>query len=260
MKISCIIVDDELPARLGLQALIEEIPELDLIGSCSNGLKAIETISEKKPHLVFLDIQMPGVNGFEVIASLPKPRPHVIFTTAHDQYAIKAFEISAVDYLLKPFSDERFEQATKKAISLIQSNQINSGDPLQTLIDKTTERTGTNAQLIHGAATPSNMITFKSGGKIHQVDSDEITHLEAYDYYVKVYFGKQMILIRESMKQMEKMLPQFFVRIHKSHIVNTNKITEFGKLKDGADHVLLKDGQYLKVSRNYKAELMKALS
>lgn len=259
MKANCIIVDDENPARLGLRALIGDVESLELIETCSNGLEAIDKINSLKPDLVFLDIQMPGVNGFEVIASLTKPRPYIIFTTAHDQYAIKAFELNAVDYLLKPFSDDRFLQATQKALKLINSDRSLADDSLQNLINHTTSKTGSSAKLVQDSANDETIV-FKSGGKIHKVDIKELNFVEAYDYYVKVHFNNDFILIRESMKQMEENLPNEFIRIHKSYIINLNKVKEFGKFEEGMDQVLLRSGEFLKVSRSYKSQLVAALS
>lgn len=260
MKINCIIVDDEELARKGLREILSTKKNIGVIKSCQDGLTAIEAIKSLKPELVLLDIQMPGINGFEVVASLPKPHPHVIFITAHDQYAVKAFEINAIDYLLKPFSDERFDQALNKAILTIKTTAIDENQSLENLINHTKESFKGSTKIVSGLSNTESVI-FKSDGQIHKVNMDRISHIEAYDYYIKIHVLDQFFLIRESMKKIQDRLPNgMFLRIHKSYIVNLKMIKQFGKAKNSGHEVILQSGQVLKVSRNYKSELQKMLS
>ncbi|MGB3467676.1 MAG: LytTR family DNA-binding domain-containing protein [Cyclobacteriaceae bacterium] len=255
MNIRCIIVDDEALAREGLEAILSEKKDMEILRSCEDGLSAITAIEDLKPDLVFLDVQMPGVNGFEVVASLTRPRPYVIFVTAHDQYAIKAFEISAVDYLLKPFSDSRFDTALKKATDLLQKDRLSENYAMDTLISHTRKSAKGNTQLLTGTLQ-DNTLVFKADGQVHKVGYSAISHIEAYDYYIKIHIANDLFLIRETMKNMTDQLPaDRFVRIHKSHIVNLDYVRQYGKGADDYHQVTLTDGQTLRVSRSYKNNL-----
>ena len=256
-KIKTIIVDDEELARQGLVMMLAQVPEVEVINTCNNGLEAIDVISDLIPDLVFLDIQMPGVNGFEVIASIAKPRPQIIFTTAHDEYALKAFEVNAIDYLLKPFTDERFQVALSKAIERIKLNR--SQEKMDDLVESTVTVNSGNTKIITGLETEDSIV-FKSEGKVFKVAYSAISHIEAFDYYIKIHVSGNFYLIRESMKKMEERLPNdLFVRIHKSYIVNVRVITQFGKSDEGGHEVKLVTGQKLKVSRNHKNQLLRHL-
>lgn len=257
MKIRCIIVDDEALAREGMEAILSDRQDITVMRSCSDGLSAINAIETLKPELVFLDVQMPGVNGFEVIASLPKPRPHVIFVTAHDHYAIRAFEINAVDYLLKPFSDARFDAALQKATDLLMKEELTRNLAIENLIDHTKKKTRASRHLLSGAGV-DNSIVFKSDGQVHRLAFPEITHVEAYDYYVKIHTAGQYFLIRETMKKMEQQLPaDLFMRVHKSYIVNINFIRQYGKGEDDHYAITLRNDVVLRVGRSYKKEVDK---
>lgn len=259
MKLRCIIVDDEELAREGIKVLLEEHPQVEVLRSCHDGLTAITAIEQLQPDLVFLDIQMPGVNGFEVIASLSKPRPYIVFATAHDQYAIKAFEINAIDYLLKPFSDERFNQALEKATDALKKDQLKKNQAIDNLISQTVNTTKTSAQIVLGSKDQQTIV-FKSDGQVYQILLDDITHVEAFDYYIKVHVNNQFFLIRETMKQMSSRLPEKqFIRIHKSYIVNIKKVSQFGKGDGDNFQVTLNSGEALRVSRSYKNAVQDAL-
>jgi len=259
MNIKCIIVDDEELAREGLLFLLSEREGVEVIRSCGDGLSAISAIEQLKPDLVFLDVQMPGINGFEVIASIPGPKPYVIFATAHDQYAIKAFEINAIDYLLKPFSDERFDQALEKAIGSIKRDQLQENLALDQLIKHTRESVKSTTQLLSGTSEEKRLI-FKADGQVYRIPFDDISHIEAYDYYIKIHVKENFFLIRETMKKMQEKLAQnSFMRIHKSFIVNTRQVRQFGKSPEDHHVVTLVSGTQLKVSRSYKNQLQEAL-
>lgn len=258
MTVTCLIIDDELTARRGMQALLEDFPELRLLGTCSNGVEAIDDIRSLKPDLIFLDVQMPGISGFEVLASLPKPWPQVVFTTAHDQFALKAFEVAAVDYLLKPFSDERFAEAVERAKKQLALRR-GSDAGVQSLLGQTqASLRGTSA--IVDRKDERHRLVIRSEGSIHLLDHADVSHVEAYDYYVKVHVKDRFFLLRETMKKMEERLPgELFVRIHKSFIVNLSFV-KAAHLRDSHEYeVELQTGAVLKVSRNFKAGLMERL-
>lgn len=259
MKIRCIIVDDEELAREGIKVLLEEHPHVEVLRSCSNGLSAITAIEQLTPDLVFLDIQMPGVSGFEVIASLPKPRPYIIFVTAHDQYAIKAFEINAIDYLLKPFTDERFSQAVGKATDTLKKDRIQKSQAIDNLISHTASSAKSSAKIVSGIQDQETII-FKSEGQVYQIQLADISYVEAFDYYIKVHVDDQFFLLRETMKQMATRLPaDQFIRIHKSYIVNIKMVTQFGKGDNDNFQVTLISGAQLRVSRSYKSAFQGAM-
>ncbi len=258
--IKTIIVDDEPQAVRLLADYTLKCSDLKLLDTFSNPIEAFHFLTNESVDLIFLDIQMPGINGFEVIASLPKPRPYVIFVTAHDQYAIKAFEINAIDYLLKPFGDERFDQAVNKAIDVLKKDQLQRSRSLDSLINLTKESIKGPTKILSGTNEEDTLI-FKSDGQIHRVPFQEISHVEAFDYYIKIHVGDKFFLIRETMKKMALRLPQeVFIRIHKSFIVNIKKVTQFGKAEGDNYQVLLNNGERLRVSRSYKNAIQEALT
>jgi two-component system, LytTR family, response regulator len=258
MKATCLIIDDEETARRGLAVLLEDFPELQLAGFCANGVEAIDQIRSLRPDLIFLDVQMPGINGFEVLASLPKPWPQVIFITAHDQFALKAFEVNAVDYLLKPFSDERFEEAVRRATKNIEAKR-NEQHPLNKLIEHTSASLKGSSSLLQQPANDQRLV-IKVDGSIHLIDFRQISHVEAFDYYVKIHVEHRFFLLRETMKKMEERLPSpDFIRIHKSYIVNISFVKALQQLDNHDYEVVLESGPQLKVSRNYKTQLLESL-
>ncbi|MFY0601374.1 MAG: response regulator transcription factor [Cyclobacteriaceae bacterium] len=254
MRLTCIIVDDEVSARLGMKAMLEDFPDLELIGSCANGVDAIDQITSLKPDLIFLDVQMPDINGFEVLSSLQKPWPEVIFATAYDQFALGAFEVNAVDYLLKPFSDERFAEAIARAKEKIKSN---SSDKLDKLI-KQAKAKGSGSSLIDEKS--QERLVIKVDGSVHMINFGDIHYIEAFDYYVKIHVGNRFFLIRETMKKMEGKLPSSsFIRTHKSYITNLSHLVALHKLSNSEYALELKDGTRLKVSRSSRTKLMERL-
>lgn len=258
MTLTCLIIDDELTARRGMAAMLEEFPELKLLGSCANGIEAIDQVRALRPDLIFLDVQMPGISGFEVLASLPKPWPQVIFTTAHDQFALKAFEVNAVDYLLKPFSDERFAEAVERAKKQMALRRAENAG-VQSLVEHTQASLKGPSALVSEEAGKSRLV-IKADGSIHLLDTGGISHVEAFDYYVKIHVEGRFFLLRETMKKMEEQLPgESFVRIHKSFIVNLGYVKALHPLHNHEYEVELKNGVRLKVSRNLKAGLMDRL-
>lgn len=257
--IRAIIVDDEPKARDGLDLLLSQQKEIEIIAKCENGISAIRNIEELKPDLVFLDIQMPKVNGFEVLNSINYQIPYVVFVTAYDEYAVKAFEINAQDYLLKPFTDERFQSVLDLAIHNLQANNNQSE-----LIEKVVTSYLSNQQKyeqIEQLINPVkgwNKITIKNRGRIVFVDYSDITWIEGYDYCVKVHASTKTHVVRVTLKELEKKLDAHrFLRISKSALVNMEYVYEIQT--EGRSDLLLvmKDKTEIKVSRNYRSNLEK---
>ena len=256
MKLKSVIVDDEPEAREGVVLLLSDDPDTEVVAVCANGLEAIQAIKEHSPDLLFLDIQMPQINGFEVLNSLNAgQQPAVIFTTAYDEYTLKAFEIHAIDYLLKPFTDERFYQALAHAKKLLHRR---SSPSLQSLLKAQPLTNDDQNTLIQEErnAIPDKLVV-KSDGRVHFVPYTDIIWVEAYDYYVKVHVKDRYFLLRDSLKHMERRLPSSqFVRIHKSSIVNVQYIASLVPQDTGSDYqVMLTNGVELRSSRSYREDV-----
>lgn len=255
-KIRTLIVDDEKPARRRLRELLEKQAGIDIIGECTNGEDAVEQIRATAPDLLFLDIQMPGLNGFGVVNQIGVDRmPITIFVTAFDQYALKAFEVSALDYLLKPFSDERFERSLERALDFIGARQRGDlNDRMLALLDR--------LQPNQAATTTSYLerLAIKQSGRVIFLRVEEIAWIEAAGVYVEIHAGKNSWLHRVSLSELEARLdPQLFLRIHRSTIVNLRHIKELQPHSHGDFLVVLQDGQQLKLSRNYRAKVEASL-
>ncbi|HYL73666.1 MAG TPA: response regulator [Bryobacteraceae bacterium] len=230
-KLQVLIVDDERICRHGLARLLKVDPEVEIAGECANGLEAVAAIRELHPDLVFLDIQMPEMDGFEVLRSLaPEETPRVIFVTAYDQHAIRAFEINALDYLLKPFSDERFARALARA-------KAGGGGSL-------------NKLLAHGPA-PERFVV-RSGARARFIAVEDVDWIESAQNYVCLHAGEDSGLLRQTMNSLEKSLrAAHFVRIHRAMLVNTQRIHEITAI-GGGEYELLVGGRLLKSSRRYQ--------
>lgn len=249
MKLTTIIVDDEPEAREGIALLLANDPAAEVVAVCANGLEAITAIETHTPDLLLLDIQMPQVDGFEVLRSLrDEVYPAVIFTTAYDAYTLRAFEVHAVDYLLKPFTDERFYRALNHAKQLIKSRQSASLQPLLQSVPRTANQPA--------APLPQSpdKLTIKADGRVHFVPYADIIWIEAYDYYVKVHVRDRYFLLRDSLKHLEQRLPaEQFVRIHKSSIVNRRYVEVLLPQEHGSEYeVVLSGGPTLRSSRSYR--------
>jgi two-component system LytT family response regulator len=248
-----VIVDDEELARRGIRTRLQRSRDIEIVAECRNGREAIEAIRRTSPDLVFLDVQMPGKTGFDVIEAIGcETFPRVIFVTAHDRYAIRAFEVSALDYLLKPIDDERFDIALRRAReSLARRYDSDLGRRLAAVVGEMAA--GGNHQ---SAATRSNRMVVRSGGRVLFVKISEVDWVEATGDYVTLHVGKKSLLLRETITEMEKKLaPNGFTRIHRSTIVNLERIAEMRTLDNGEYRVLLRDATELKLSRNYRHEL-----
>lgn len=249
------IVDDEPLARRTVRSLLRVIPQVEIVAESSNGKDALELIRRLDPDLLFLDVQMPEMNGFDLLEQMQSDHlPAVIFVTAYDRYAIQAFDVHALDYLLKPFDDERFEAAVLRAIERIRLDHDHqlSRKLLALLGDYKANPNPEKKEL--------ERIPVKSHGRISFIHVDEIEWIEAADQYVLIHLKQESHLIRESMNQMETKLPaKVFIRIHRSTMVNLQKIGELRSNKQGETNVVLLDGTSLKVSRNRRMPLQEAL-
>jgi two-component system LytT family response regulator len=234
--IRTILIDDEEPARIILREYLSAFPDIEITAECSNGFDAVKTIGELDPDLIFLDIQMPKLNGFEVL-ELIEQQPAVIFATAYDQYALRAFEVHAADYLLKPFSAERLAEALDRVRERIKKHDKL---PLQPIIA---------AARIN--AIPLERVLIKEGSKVHVIPVDRIDYIEAQDDYISIKTEGKSCLKQQRMAEMEKALDQTkFVRVHRSYILNIERIARIELYAKDSRMAILKDGTKLLISRS----------
>jgi two-component system LytT family response regulator len=258
-KVRTLVVDDEPLARRNLRLLLEADAEVEIVGEAASGREALALIRQHSPDLVFLDIQMPEMDGFGVLENIEAAAvPVVVFVTAFDQYALRAFEFHALDYLLKPFDDARFEKALRQAKLQVEQREI--GNLSRRLI-----------ALLEGRDTPSaretathprylSRLLIKSAGRVFFLKADEIDYVSAEDYYVKLHVGRKNHLLRETMNEMESKLdPEKFVRVHRSTIVNLERVRELQQHFNGDYLVVLHDGTELKLSRSRREQLQTLL-
>ena len=241
MKIRALIVDDEPLARQRVRLLLGEEPDVEVIGESGDGFEAVDQIQETKPDLVFLDVQMPDMDGFEVLRRVPKALlPVVIFTTAYDQHALRAFEVNALDYLLKPSKPARFKEAVQRARDLIANKHAGvAARGLLALLGQTPAPAGQLTRL-----------AVKTPGKVTFVELDQIQAIEAAGKYAVVHVGKENHVLRESMTSLESHLPpQRFLRISRSVIVNIDEIRELQPMFKGENVVVLKNGKSYPATR-----------
>lgn len=245
-KLKTIIVEDELLARNLLKSFIEDIDIIDLIGECENGFEGVKMINELKPDLIFLDIQMPKITGFEMLELLDH-KPEIIFSTAYDQYALKAFEYNAADYLLKPYSKERLNEAVDKV-----AERILSGNRKSDLAEKLNEFPRDEFL---------DRIVVKDRHKINIIPVDKIRYIESMDDYVMIYTAEGRFIKQKTMRYLEDSLnPHEFVRIHRSCIVKVNEIKEIQQYEKESYVVILADKTKLKVSKSGYKKLKEILS
>ena len=245
MMISTVLADDEVLARQKLRQLLRDEPEIDVVGEGMTGAETIDLVRATKPQLLFLDIQMPGMDGFDIATELCSskgvPMPHIIFTTAHDQYALRAFEIHAVDYLLKPFTRERLSSAVERVRKeILLASQQPAG----------TSAAGQNGQRY------TNRIVFKSRGRIVFLPVSDIRWISAEENYVRISTQSETHLLRETMSRLEEKLdPEMFLRVHRSSIVNLHHVKEVRTEGDGDYAVVLVNGEKLSMSRGYRSRI-----
>ncbi len=246
-KLRTIIVEDEAPARELVKAYLKSHDNIELIAECDNGFGGVKAINENKPDLVLLDIQMPKLTGFELIELLDEI-PEIIFTTAYDQYAIKAFELSAVDYLMKPFSKARFDEAIEKVFERLKQKKPSGGN-IRQLAEKARENTETLERIF-----------VKTGTRIDVLPIAEIIRIEAQDDYVEFITASKKHLKKETMNFLETRLPEnMFVRVHRSHIINVNYIQKIEKYGKESHVIVLNDGSKVNVSKSRIGELKQQL-
>lgn len=252
MSIKTIVVDDVELARERIKMLLSD-QEIEVVAECENGREAIEAIRDLKPDLVFLDVQMPKIGGFEVIETIGAEKmPTVIFVTAYDEFALRAFEVSAIDYLLKPFDEERLTKAVARAKREIKREEPPDGieEKLRNLL-KTVK---TEPQYLR-------RIPVKSARGTTLVLTEEIDWIASAGHYLELHAGRETHLIREKLSYLEiKLDPQYFMRIHRSTIVNLDRIKSLHPLFNGDQLIILKGGQELNLSRTYYDKLMQRMT
>jgi two-component system LytT family response regulator len=241
MKIRAIIVDDERLAREGIKTFLTEEPDVEVVAECADGASAVRTVDEHRPDLLFLDVQMPRLNGFDVLEAIaPEWVPLVIFTTAHDEHAIRAFEVNALDYLLKPFKQARFKAALERAREQWRARSAAGADPRL-------------ASLLAGRRDPARevpRILVKTSDHILFLKAEEIDHIEAAGNYLVLHAGKDRHIVRDTMAAMEtRLAPAGFMRISRSAIVNLNRIGQLEPLVAAGEFcVILKSGARLNMT------------
>lgn len=251
--IRTLIVDDERMARASLRVLLAADRDIEIVGECASGASAIEAVAAQTPELVFLDVQMPRMDGFEVLAAIGEPRGFdVVFVTAHESYALAAFDVQALDYVLKPFDDARFGRALDRAKSRVRQARL---EALAAQMARVVPSDGGAAAGRGG----DEHIAVRDGERVVCVPLAEIDWIGADDYYVQLHVGARAYQLREPMRDLEARLdPQRFVRVHRSAIVALDRVVE---LRDGADgRVRLRDGTELRLSRSRRRRLRALLS
>jgi two-component system LytT family response regulator len=250
MKIKTVIADDEVLARQKLRQLLQDDTNVEIVGEGANALETIDLVQFTNPDLILLDVQMPEMDGFDVVSALSSSAqvrlPKIIFTTAHDKYAIRAFEINAVDYLLKPFTRERLKEAFQRARDQISVAHENGAD-------KKSE---------HDGAAYATRLVFKSKGRILFLPMTDIRWIGAEENYVRICADRENHLLRETMAHFETRLdPNCFIRVHRSAIVNLQHVKEIRTdSQEGESYVLMQDGQKVPMSRGYRTRISQLLA
>jgi two-component system LytT family response regulator len=277
-EVRALIVDDEPVARAGLRKLLTGHPRVVVVGDAGDGRAAVRAIRQHRPDLLLLDIQMPEMNGFDVLAAVGADAvPAVVFVTAYDQFALRAFEIRALDYLLKPFEDERFASVIERALdhidrqrdgdlarrlaSLLDTYEARAGtEPAREMSPARADATGTPRADPVGGAYLSRIIV-RGGGRVFFQPVDEIDWIEAADYYARLHVGGKAHLVRETMAALETQLdPVLFVRIHRSAIVNVERVVEIRLDWQNKHVVVMRNGERLPLSRRRKERLEHVMS
>ncbi|MFN8714035.1 MAG: LytR/AlgR family response regulator transcription factor [Bacteroidota bacterium] len=237
-----IIIDDEPLARALVREYLQEFPELEIVCESGDGFEGVKAIQQHRPDLIFLDVQMPKINGFEML-ELTDPMPPVIFTTAFDEYAMKAFEIHAVDYLLKPFSKERFVKAVQKW------QQSSATEAVQQLLETPQPQTGEHHRIV-----------VRSGTSIRIIPMQDVIYIEAYDDYVKVFTQNDVFLKKKTLSYYEQTLPASeFLRVHRSYLIKLDQLTRVEPFEKNGHIALLKNGSKVPLSRNGYSRLREQL-
>ena len=251
-KLRLLIVDDEPLARERIRALLRQYPDVEIVGECTNGTDALAAIAEQRPDVVLLDMQMPGADGLKVVRELPaEDRPAIIFVTAHDRFAVDAFGVNAIDYLLKPFDTERFKAALDRAAEYLRARR--AGDlnrKLETLLADATPATRKPTRL-----------AFKSDGRVVFLRPDEIVWAEAADNYVLLHLAEgSRLMLRDTMTSLEERLGPEFARVNRSAIVRLEQVKELQPTAHGDYTVVLRNGTRLPLSRGQRGQLEKFIA
>ena len=274
-QIRTLVCDDEPEAREGVLALLQHDPEIAIVGEAGDGREAVTLIEQLRPELVFLDVQMPELDGFGVLAAVPAPHPVVVFVTAYDAYTLRAFEVHALDYLLKPFGDARFAEALGAAKARVHERQAGElGQQITALLQANLGAPGAEPHRVGapadaaGAAEPSaaerpaylDRVMVRIARQAHPIKVEDIDWIEADDYYAKLHVAGRSYLVREPMQDLERRLdPKRFIRIHRSTIVNIDRVKLVQPYFHGAHVVTLKDGTRVRLSRSKRAAFERAL-
>ena len=250
-RLRAAIVEDEPPARVGLRALLAADPEVDVVAECSTVDEAMAVLPKTRADLLFLDVQLARRTGFDLLAALGSARPPaVVFVTAYEQHAVRAFDVEAVDYLLKPFDDQRFAQALARAKAHVRQCRAKS----------LAQQLAAALALPARAPAPPRTLLLKDGARSTFLREDEIDWIEAQDYYVEIHAGSTAHLHREPLRDLEARLdPKRFVRIHRSAIVQIDRIRQLQSLPSGDAAVILRDGTELRVSRSRREAIRAVL-
>lgn len=250
-RIRTLIVDDERLARRRIRRLLAASPEFDVVGECGSGGEAIDYLRERDADLMFLDVQMPGTDGFAVLENLPGSHPPlVVFVTAYDDYALRAFEVHAVDYLLKPFDPERFARTVARVRQIVHRRNGEESGKLEALLAEVRNR-----------PSPASRFAVKGTGRVFFVKQEDIDWVEAADNYVCLHVGNDTHLLRETMNAIETRLDTGrFARIHRSAIVNLDRIKELRPWFHGEYVVVLQSGSELTLSRSYRDKVLGILN
>lgn len=269
-KIRTLVVDDESLARRGLVVRLQEFEQIELLQECPSAREALEVIGREQPDLVFLDIQMPGMNGFELLREVQShgyKMPFVVFVTAYDQYAIKAFEVRAIDYILKPVDHERLAQSIQRIEKSIAARDQKVQQ--ERIVNMLAEATGEDCEAILKRLASGDDISvvrypehiaIKESGEITRVAINFIEWIDAAGDYMCIHAGSETHILRRTMKELEEELnPQRFQRIHRSAIVNMEHVEKLCSRQNGEYHLILRNGKELKVSRSYKDRIKKLI-
>jgi two-component system LytT family response regulator len=246
MKVRTLIVDDETLARERLRQLLQDEPEVELVGECADGTEALTAIQKQSPDLIFLDIQMPELDGFGVLQAMTStPTPVVVFVTAHDKFALRAFEVHAADYLLKPFDRERFKKALARALERVKHRESAAQQAQAAVLAE-----------LKPPSRPLERLAVKTSGKVIFVKLEDVDYIESAHNYVELHVDKQSHLLRETLNSIEARLPaEKFVRISRSVIVHIERVKELQPLFYGEYAVTLHNGTRLTLSRRYRDKL-----
>jgi two-component system LytT family response regulator len=259
-RVRTLVVDDEPLARAGVRALLEEDAEVEVVAECANGRDAVAAIRRHAPDLVLLDVQMPQVDGFAVVREIgAAAMPVTVFVTAFDQYALKAFEARALDYLLKPFTDERFREVVERAKAHVRQRRVGQlGAQLAALLAGHAPPPVDSPPAIPAAEPPPRFMV-RLGSRTSFVRVEDVDWVEASDYYAQLHVAGATHLVRETMQEIERRLdPRRFVRVHRSAIVNVARVREIRVATGGRQEVVLRDGTRIPVSRGRREQLERA--